>query len=284
MFKITTEQLLSLGIAATTLITTAESAVAVSTFAINNDIKKFTATDDESTLIDNDVAVVSNDNTNIYIGTNQVSNDNQDPILTSFTNGTRDWTTTDIETTGADSRGIALLWDGNNELYAAFTTDGTQGSVSEDFRRFTNNGWLTTYGQGGGAKATVLLKIDPNTGMGIVDNGTFVSALLSNGNTNTLVPTNMSFSGTNIILEADSFFNPRRISKDKMVQTTSGNSPFDYTITFDNSLTQANSAIAPGWDNTPISAAVPFNFKSSLGLFLSMMIFGIPAILKRNNI
>lgn len=283
MFKITTEQLLSLGIAATTLITTAESAVAVSTFAINNDIKKFTATDDESTLIDNDVAVVSNDNTNIYIGTNQISNDNQDPILTSFTNGTRNWTTTDIETTGADSRGIALLWDGNNELYAAFTTDGTQGSVSEDFRRFTNNGWLTTYGQGGGAKATVLLKIDPNTGMGIVGNGTFVSALLSNGDINTLVPTNMSFSGTNIILEADSFFNPRRITKDKMVQTTSGDSPFDYTISFNNSLTQANSAIAPGWDNTPVSAAVPFNFKSSLGLLLSMMILGIPAILKRNN-
>lgn len=283
MFKITTEQLLSLGIAATTLITTTESAVAVSTFAINNDIKKFTATDDESTLIDNDVAVVSNDNTNIYIGTNQISNDNQDPILTSFTNGTRDWTTTDIETTGADSRGIALLWDGNNELYAAFTTDGTQGSISEDFRRFTNNGWLTTYGQGGGAKATVLLKIDPNTGMGIVGNGTFVSALLSNGDINTLVPTNMSFSGTNIILEADSFFNPRRITKDKMVQTTSGDSPFDYTISFNNSLTQANSAIAPGWDNTPVSAAVPFNFKSSLGLLLSMMILGIPAILKRNN-
>lgn len=283
MFKITTEQLLSLGIAVTTVIT-AESAIAVSTFAINNDIKKFTATDDESALIDNDVAVVSNNNTNIYIGTNQVSNNNQDPILTSFTNGMRDWTTTDIETTGADSRGIALLWDGNNELYAAFTTDGTQGSVNEDFRRFTNDGWLKTYGQGGGAKATVLLKIDPNTGMGIVGNGTFVSALLSNGNTNTLVPTNMSFSGTNIILEADSFFNPRRIAKDKMVQTTSGDSPFDYTITFNNSLTQANSAIAPGWDNTPVSAAVPFDFKSSLGLLLSMIILGIPAILKRNNI
>lgn len=284
MFKITTKQLLSLGIAATTVITAAESAVAVSTFAIDRDLKKFTATDNESTLIDNGVAVVSNNNTNIYIGTNQVSNNNQDPILTSFTNGTRDWTTTDIETTGVDSRGIALLWDGNNELYAAFTTDGTQGSVSEDFRRFTNDGWLKTYGQGGGAKATVLLKIDPNTGMGIVGNGTFVSALLSNGNTNTLVPTNMSFSGTNIILEADSFFSPRRITKDKMVQTTSGNSPFDYTITFNNSLTQAQSAIAPGWDNTPVSAAVPFNFKSSLGLLLSMMILGVPAILKRKNV
>ena len=257
-----------------------ESATAVS-FGINDSVKKFTATDDEATLISRDVAFVNNGNTNIYIGTNQVSSNNQDPILASFTNGVRNWTTADIETTGADSRGIALLWNGNNELYAAFTTDGTQGIPNQDFRRFTSNGWLTTYGAGGGAKATVLLKIAPDTGEGIIGNGTFVSALLSNGSINTLVPTNMYFAGTDIVLEASSFFSPRRTDKTRMEQTTIIDSPFDYAIAFNNNLTQANSAVAPGWDGTAV--AVPFEFKTSLGLSIGCIIWGFFAILKRKS-
>lgn len=229
-------------------------ALADSSFDINESVIKFKPTDDENTLIAKDAAVVSNGNTNIYIGTNQVSSNNQDPILTSFTNGERDWVTTDIETTGADGRGIALLWDGSNNLYAAFTTDGTQGTVEQDFRRFTASGWLSSYGQGGGAKATVLLKIDPGSGSAIVDHGTFVSAVLSNGKTNTLVPTDLTFSEDgNLVLTADSYFNPRRVDTTRMEQTTSGDSPFDYTITFDPSLQIAQSAFSPGWDGASIN-------------------------------
>ncbi|MEM7760297.1 MAG: hypothetical protein AAF298_19535 [Cyanobacteria bacterium P01_A01_bin.40] len=228
-------------------------ALADSSFDINESIIKFKPTDNESTLIAKDVAVVSNGNTNIYIGTNQVSSNNQDPILTSFTNGERDWITTDIETTGADGRGIALLWDSSDNLYAAFTTDGTQGNAEQDFRRFTDSGWLSSYGQGGGAKATVLLKIDPSSGAAIVDNGTFVSAVLSNGKTNTLVPTDLSFAEDgNLVLTADSYFNPRRVDTTRMNQTTPGSSPFNYTITFDPSLQVAQSAVSPGWDGVSI--------------------------------
>lgn len=56
-------------------------------FGINNSVVKFKPTDDENILIANNVAVVNAGDTNIYIGTNQVSSNNQDPILTSFTNG-----------------------------------------------------------------------------------------------------------------------------------------------------------------------------------------------------
>ena len=223
--------------------------MAESTFDINSSVIKFKPTDDEATLIANNVAVVSSGNTNIYIGTNQVTSINQDPIIASFTNGERDWVTTNIETTGADSRGIALLWDGDDDLYAAFSTDGTQGSANQDFRRFTDDGWLSTYGQGGGAKATVIVKIDPDSGAGIIGNGTFVSSVLSNGNTNTLVPSSLAFSDSNIVLEAESYFSPRRIDSTRMIQTTPGSSPFDYTITFDSSLQNAQSASAIGWDN-----------------------------------
>ena len=220
---------------------------------INRSVVKFKPTDDEDTLIARGAAVVSSGDTNIYIGTNQVSSNNQDPIIASFTNGERDWVTTNIETTGADSRGVALLW-GSDGLYAAFTTDGTQGSAEEDFRRFTDDGWLSSYGQGGGAKATVLLRIDPSTGFAIAGNGTFVSAVLSNGNTNSLIPTNLAFAGDNIVLEADSYFSPRRVDTTSMDRTIAASSPFNYTITFDRDLKTAKSAIAPGWDDVPLEA------------------------------
>ena len=221
---------------------------------VNRSVVKFKPTDNEDTLIGKGAAVVSSGETNIYIGTNQVSSNNQDAIITSFTNGERDWVTTNIETTGADSRGVALLWGGGDDLYAAFTTDGTQGSADRDFRRFTNDGWLSSYGQGGGPKATVLLKIDPGSGEAIAGNGTFVSAVLSNGNTNSLVPTNLAFAGSNIVLEADSYFSPRRTDTTSMNQTTVASSPFSYTITFDRSLKTAQSATAPGWDGVAIEA------------------------------
>lgn len=269
-----------------TTIIAVESACAVSIFGINNTTKKFTVDSAESSLQTNNVAVVSNNNTNIYIGTNQISSDNQNPIITSFTNGERDWVFSDIETTGADSRGVALLWDGNNQLYAAFTTDGTQGLVTEDFRRFTQNGWLDSYGQGGGAKATVLLKIEldkidpdnPNNTTGVINNGTFVYARLDSGNTNTLVPSNMYFLGTDIVLEAQSFFSPLDINKNQMVQTIPSQSPFDYTITFDNNLIEAKDAVSPGWNET---LAVPFGFKPSMGLIISLIALSVPTILKK---
>ena len=55
-----------------TLAIAIEPANAISDFDINDSVKKFTASDDEATLINQDVAFVSNGNTKIYIGTNQV--------------------------------------------------------------------------------------------------------------------------------------------------------------------------------------------------------------------
>ncbi|PPT07672.1 Alkaline phosphatase [Geitlerinema sp. FC II] len=182
--------------------------------------------------------------TTIYVGYEQVSSNNRDPRIVSFTNGVQNWYRTDYEVTGDDGTGVGLLWDGGSNLYGVFTSTGTQGSPSEDFREFASDGWLTSYGQGGGAKVAIVAKIDPITGD--VSDATFVSAVLSNGNSNTVNVTGLSFSGNNVVVEAQSFFSPRRTDTTAMDNTgPDSSSPFDYEIEFTPDLTTAVRAIAP---------------------------------------
>ncbi|MBP0004242.1 MAG: hypothetical protein J7642_11085 [Cyanobacteria bacterium SBC] len=184
--------------------------------------------------------------TTIYIGYQQVSSNNQDPRLVSFTNGVQDWYRTDYEVTGDDSTGVGLLWDGGSNLYGVFTSTGTQGSPSQDFREFATNGWLSSYGQGGGAKVSIVAKINPATGD--VSNATFVSAILSSGNSNTLNVTDLSLNGSNLVVQAESFFAPRRTDTTAMNNTgPDTSSPFDYEIEFTPDLITAVRAVAPGF-------------------------------------
>lgn len=220
--------------------------------AVNSSVVKFTPEDNQETLEEKGAAQVSVGDSTIYIGTEQVSANNQNPIITRFTNGERDWVVNNYETGSPDGRGVGLLWDGEMELYAAFTVDGGGSGISA----FTREGWLNSYGTGGGAKVTALVKLDPETGRQGSDvaqgTGTFVSALLSNGNVNTLTPTDLSFQGENIVLDSESFFSPRRTTKERMEQTIAQDSPFPYQITFEPDLSTAITAVSPGWDDSPL--------------------------------
>lgn len=189
---------------------------------------------------------VSVGDTTLYIGYEQVGGNNQDPRLVSFTNGVQNWYRTDYEVTGTDGRGVGLLWDGANALYGVFTVDGTQGSPDDDFREFARDGWLESYGAGGGAKVSVVMRIDPQTGD--PTNATFISAILSNGNSNTLQVTDLALDGDNLVVNAQSFFSPRRTDTTSMENTGSDtDSPFDYTVEFTSDLSTAVRAEAPGF-------------------------------------
>lgn len=209
----------------------------------NDDIVKFTCNDTEDTIKSRDASSVRRGLSTIYIGTNQVSSINQDPIIIRFNNnGIMMWCQTKYEVSGADSRGIGLLWGGGyhnrkQRLYAIFTTDGTQGTtIEDDFRRYTINGWLNSYGQGGGPKVSVILQINPNNGNGI--HGTFLRAELENGNTNTLVVKDIKFISRNTKLQisADSYFYPLQSNRSRYTNVsndcTKASSPFDYNIIF----------------------------------------------------
>ncbi len=185
-----------------------------------------------------------------YIGYEQVSSNNQNPVIVSFDdkNPDHNWTRNDYEVTGADSRGYGLFWSGD-DLYATFTIDGTQGSVNEDFRRGSGDAkqnWLRSYGSGGGAKVSVIARINPADGK-LLDSA-YLSAILSSGNSNTLTIESIDLNGSgNLVIQAKSWFSPRNPSGSAMQQLSSVGSPFDYTIEMTPDLKKVVATSADGW-------------------------------------
>ncbi len=219
--------------------------------AISSTAVQFTPNSDEATIAASDAQRLTLGSQTIYIGFWQESGINQDPIIASFDseNPENNWVRTDYESTGADGRGQGLFWDGTN-LYGVFSTDGTQGSPSEDWRRATGDvtqNWLRSYGAGGGAKVGVLGRIDPATGE-LLD-AAFLSAVLTNGNSNTLTITDITTNEAgNLVVSAQSFFGPRNPDGSRMTQVdTSLSSPFDYTVEITPDLNTVISTSAVGW-------------------------------------
>ncbi|MEM6519029.1 MAG: hypothetical protein AAF722_06805, partial [Cyanobacteria bacterium P01_C01_bin.70] len=215
---------------------------------LNQNVFKFNTGTPESELQSSSAARINLGDTTIYIGTNQVSAINQDPIVTSFTNGVRNWTQS-YDTSAIDARGMGLLYDeGSASLYGVFTADGgSQGANT--FGAATQGGWLSGYGRGGGPMASVLLKLNPSTGA--VEDGTFIRAQTSDGNTNTLRPTNLDFVNGEVVFYGDSFFSPLGTNGnpfDSDARTTDEGSPFDYRVVLSADLSDATSAEAIGWN------------------------------------
>ncbi|MDJ1183917.1 PEP-CTERM sorting domain-containing protein [Roseofilum casamattae] len=228
--------------------------------SIGNGTAKFSPSDSEAVISATDAARVMSGSQTIYIGTQQVSGINQNPIIASFdpSNPDRNWVRNDYETTGADGRGRGLLWDGDSNLYGFFSVDGTQGLPSEDFREAASDAtqpWLRSYGSGGGASVSVVGKLDPLTGDLV--SAAYLSALLMNGNSNTLSVTDaemLEFSdaheGAELVVFASTFFGPRRPDGSLMERNPGSDltSPFDYRVIFSNDLRTVLSTEAIGWD------------------------------------
>jgi hypothetical protein len=174
---------------------------------------------------------VTEGNTLIAIGYRQVSGNNQNPIAVRFDGDAQTWCLENYETGGPDSRGYGLWWDGGSNLYAVFSIDG--GTTSTTFN--TSGGWLNSYGSGGGPKVAVLVKLDPATGLS--QGGTYISALLTNGRTNSLTVTALNLTGGRMIVSANTAFYPRNTDRTRMVCT--GASPGIYTLELNPTLTTA---------------------------------------------
>jgi hypothetical protein len=209
----------------------ASPASAVTQSAVGTAVS-FSCQDSEATIRSKQGSVVSFGQSRIYIGYRQVSANNQNPILARFDNGRRTWCKTDYETSNDDSRGYGLLWDGQTTLYAVFSSTGTQGTSSQDFRRFATQGWLTSYGSGGGAKVAVLARINPSTGNALY--ATFLSSILSNGRSNSFLVTGLSWVNNRLTVNANSWFAPRRLDRQSMSCT--GSSPFRAQFVFNANL------------------------------------------------
>ncbi len=201
----------------------------------------FTCKDTEATIKGKNGPKVTFGTTNIYIGYQQVSSSNKDPRIVRFDNGVQTWCRSDYETTNDDGTGYGLLWDGKGVLYGVFSSTGSQ--TGNDFRRFATGRWLPSYGSGGGPKVAVLASIDPTNGN--VNYATFLSAIRpTDGKTNSLVVTGLSWNGSNLTVKADSWWSPRLANKNSM--TCTGSSPYKYTAVFTGDLSKVNSASAVG--------------------------------------
>lgn len=193
----------------------------------------------ESDLIAKSALSISNGETSFYVGYQQVSGNNQNPVAYRYDNGQLTWRIDDYEVTGDDGSAYGILWDGNETLYIVFSATGTQGKIEDDYRRFCINGWLTSYGSGGGSKVSIIAKINVLTG--IAEKGTFLYAKKSNGETNSLTIKSLKLdSDGNLVVTCDSWYSPLQI--DKTPFTCTGDSPFEYTITFEPNLSKALSA------------------------------------------
>jgi Calx-beta domain/RTX calcium-binding nonapeptide repeat (4 copies) len=216
----------------------------------SNSVAKFTPSDTEATIAASGAQKIAIGTQTLYIGTWQKTGINQDPIIASFdsANPSNNWVKTNYEMTGADGRGYGLFWDGSN-LYGIFSTDGTQGTASEDWRRVSGGAtqsWLRSYGAGGGPKIAVVGKI--NLATGELLNAAYLSARrIDDGKTNSLAVTGLTVSNGNLQVTANSWWAPRNTDGSSMAQVGTAGSPHAYTLLLSPDLKTAIGAKATGW-------------------------------------
>lgn len=184
----------------------------------------------------------------LYIGTQQVTSTNQNPVVLAFESGKLKWSRTDYETTGTDGRGLGLFYNGN-ALYSVFSVDGTQGAPAQDFRRVSGGAaqsWMRSYGNGGGAKAAVVAKLNPANGA--LQSAVYLSANNS-GKTNSFQVKGLGMSGANLWVSGVSYFAPRNIDGSAMAPAagSTAKSPFTYSLELTPDLKRAVKATATGW-------------------------------------
>ena len=183
---------------------------------------------------------ISSEGRTIKVGYLQVTSNRQDPIVAMFNGDTQIFCRKDYDTAPTDSRALAALYSAANGLYVGFSVDGGSND-SGTISRFTQSGWQKSYGSGGGPKAGVVLKLNPETG--VPSHGTYIIAKLSSGNTNTVSIESLAFSGTNVQVNSKSFFSPLKADKSRF-DCSGGSSPFNYTLILGNDLSNAVSASA----------------------------------------
>lgn len=153
---------------------------------------------------------------NVYkIGYDQVSSINQDPFIQKIgADGQTLWRHR-YEETPVDGRGTVIGLFGD-KLYAVFTVDGGSTDAKYLNKHKVMTGAFSAvfqsgYEKGGGPRVSILCEIDPETGM--IKKGAFITARLSNGNTNSLNIKDIGYKDGNVAFRIEAAAWPPGIGK-----------------------------------------------------------------------
>jgi hypothetical protein len=142
---------------------------------------------------------------NTYLtGFDQISSNNQDPFIhKKNSRGETIWRLR-YEETPVDGRGVLLAWNAG-KLYAVMTVDGGSTTATSITRHQVLPGafegvFQAGYGVRGGPRVSLVMEIDTETGK--IRKGTFITARLTDGNTNTLLVRQIGFSEGRLVLRA----------------------------------------------------------------------------------
>ena len=130
-----------------------------------------------------DLPHVTVDNVTIYVGYEQVSGENQDPLVARYDDGQLVWCR-HHEQQGPDGRAVGITWDGSEMAYVVYTIVGG-GSGLEG-----QGGWLPSYApgaiSGGGPRVSYVGRVRATDGELL--SGTFIIAVKSDHTVNTHSP------------------------------------------------------------------------------------------------
>lgn len=129
------------------------------------------------------LAKVTVGDTTLFVGFEQTSADNQDPLIARY-DGDRRVYCVHHENDGPDGRAVGLTWNGGEYAYVVYTVVGG-GSDLEG-----KQGWLGAYApgaiRGGGPKVSYVGRVNVTTGA--LETGTFIIAVKSDNSVNSHGP------------------------------------------------------------------------------------------------
>ena len=147
----------------------------------------------------------------------QASSDNQNALVIKRDASNNILWEKTYDTSPVDTRAIMLALDEQERPYVVFTADGGSNEAGYITQKETapgafDNAIFHGYGRGGGAKVSILARLNPESGR--IEKATFLLARTSEGNidasdkTNTLVVRQMAAANGEIIVNAQSWYRP----------------------------------------------------------------------------
>lgn len=156
----------------------------------------------------NSSATATDASGNVYdVGFDQASSNNQNPIVTKTNASGNVLWQVNHETTGVDGRATLVVIDNDNNPWVVFTVDGGSNDNTYISKKDIEDGafsgvFMNSYGNGGGPKVSLIARLNPDTGD--IVKGTFVTARLTSGRTNSLSITEIGFANGNVAFKISS--------------------------------------------------------------------------------